>query len=79
MLASHASVALSGARHDSHLAEALKSRQAIDQATGIVMERHNLTEREAFAQIVRISQNNNVKLRDVADRINGSGQFPGTA
>ena len=79
LLASHASVALSGARHDSHLAEALKSRQAIGQATGIVMERHNLAEREAFAQIVRISQNNNVKLRDVADRINSSGQFPGTA
>ncbi|MDT7589667.1 MAG: hypothetical protein QOE32_7217 [Pseudonocardiales bacterium] len=59
--------------------EALKSRQAIGQATGIVMERHNLTEREAFAQIVRISQNNNVKLRDMADRINSSGQFPGTA
>ncbi|MDT7644588.1 MAG: hypothetical protein QOC75_1588 [Pseudonocardiales bacterium] len=43
------------------------------------MERQNLTEREAVAQIVRISQNNNVKLRDVADRINSSGQFPGTA
>lgn len=77
LLASHAAVALSSARHDANLDIALATRQAIGQATGIVMERGKLSERDAFAKIVELSQARNIKVRDLADSINRTGEFPG--
>jgi len=74
LLAAHAAVALSSARHDAHLDDALASRQAIGQATGIVMERAKLNERDAFAEIVKLSQRQNIKVRDLAEAINQTGE-----
>lgn len=76
LLASHSAVALAGARHDAELLEALDSRHAIGQATGIVMSRYKVTEREALAMIVATSQNTNTKVRDLADTINTIGDIP---
>ncbi len=45
---------------------ALEGRKRIGQAQGILMERHSLTEDQAFAVLKRYSQDNNVKLRDLA-------------
>lgn len=75
LLASHAAVALSSAHHDANLEDALATRQAIGQATGIVMERCKLGERAAFAHIVKLSQNHNVKVRDLAHTINRTGEL----
>jgi ANTAR domain len=51
------------------LAEAMKSRAAIEQAKGILVAEHHVDPEEAFAMLVRVSQRSNTKLRDVARRI----------
>lgn len=48
------------------LTQALDSRAAIDQATGIVMARSGMSAERAFAMLVRQSQNTNIKLRTIA-------------
>jgi AmiR/NasT family two-component response regulator len=49
-----------------HLQNALTSRAVVDQAIGIVMGQNRCTADEAFEVLRTISQNRNVKLRDVA-------------
>ncbi|MET9494494.1 GAF and ANTAR domain-containing protein [Streptomyces sp. NPDC006552] len=72
-LASHAAVALASAREQAQLREAVQTRHAIGEAMGIIMAEHNLSEREAFDVLRRYSQENNVKLRDVAQRVRERG------
>ncbi|MFD8304516.1 GAF and ANTAR domain-containing protein [Streptomyces sp. NPDC059690] len=69
LLASHAAVALADARTIDQLEDAMKTRHAIGEAMGILMERHNLSEDDAFNVLRRISQQHNIKLRDVAQRV----------
>lgn len=52
-----------------HLHKALDSRALIDQAIGIVMSRRGIGAEQAFDELARESQNNNIKLRDLAGRI----------
>lgn len=52
-----------------HLREALASRAVIDQAKGVLMGSHRMTADEAFAALVRQSQRENVKVRELAARI----------
>jgi GAF domain-containing protein len=52
-----------------HLQSALASRAVIDQALGVVMGQQRCTADEAFATLRTISQNRNVKLREVAAEI----------
>lgn len=51
------------------LREALAGRTVIGQAQGLLMARYDLTVDSAFATLVRLSQERNVKLRDVAAAI----------
>ncbi|MDO9378437.1 MAG: GAF and ANTAR domain-containing protein [Nocardioidaceae bacterium] len=51
------------------LEQALVSRSVIDQALGIVMSQQRCDAETAFAILRAHSQNNNVKLRDVAARL----------
>jgi len=44
----------------------MMSRACIEQAKGILMERHDVTEDEAFTILTRASQRTNKELRDVA-------------
>jgi AmiR/NasT family two-component response regulator len=60
-----------------NLNRALETRATIGQAVGIVMERYQLDERSAFAFLTRLSQQRNVKLRDVATEINATVGSPG--
>jgi GAF domain-containing protein len=78
LLASHAAVALSSARNDAQLHDAIRRRQDIGEALGILRERHALTEDEAFARLIHASQNHNIKLRDIARTINTTGDIPPT-
>jgi len=55
---------------------AMDSRAVIEQAKGILMERHKYTEDQAFTQLSRASQNTNIKLRDVADELVRTGALP---
>lgn len=50
------------------LREALLSRSVIDQAKGVLMAARGLTAEEAFAELTRQSQRENIKVRDLAAR-----------
>ena len=52
-----------------HLNVALQSRDMIGQAKGILMERENVSDETAFEMLKTISQQANVKLREVAQRL----------
>jgi transcriptional regulator with GAF, ATPase, and Fis domain len=60
-----------------HLQTAMKSRRVIEQAKGILMERYRVTEDQAFTLLTHASQNNNVKLRDIADELVTTGVLAG--
>jgi hypothetical protein len=55
---------------------ALDLRPVIDQAKGILMERYKLTADQAFAALVRISNETNTKLRTIAQEIVHTGEVP---
>jgi hypothetical protein len=85
ILAAHASVAARGVREREayeqlgrQLHEALSTRDVIGQAKGILMERLKVTPEDAFDLLRRSSQQLNMKLREVADRLSETGQI-GTA
>jgi GAF domain-containing protein len=60
-----------------HLRIAMRSRAVIEQAKGILMERYKITDERAFAVLTRVSQQSNMKLREVADLLVRSGSLPG--
>lgn len=83
VFADHAAVALANAQTHAasqikvrQLEDALRSRDVIGRAKGILMARDGLTDDEAFARLSRISQNLNVKLRDVAALMTGATTPP---
>ena len=49
-----------------HMRKAMMSRAVIEQAKGILIERHKVTDDQAFTILAHASQQTNVKLRDVA-------------
>ncbi len=57
---------------------AMITRAVIEQAKGILMERHRMTEDQAFTALARTSQNRNVKLREVARELVDTGLLPGS-
>ncbi|MGK2869876.1 MAG: GAF and ANTAR domain-containing protein [Mycobacterium sp.] len=66
VLAQHASIAVIGAATEAQFDTALASRDVIGQAKGLLMHRENLTGLQAFALLVRTSQNANIKLVEIA-------------
>ncbi|WP_241827130.1 GAF and ANTAR domain-containing protein [Streptomyces graminilatus] len=69
LLTSHAAVAVAGARTRAQMEQALATRHVIGEAMGVLMGRHHLTEEQAFDVLRRYSQQNNIKLREVARRV----------
>ncbi|WP_405064675.1 GAF and ANTAR domain-containing protein [Kribbella sp. NBC_01505] len=69
ILARHASVAVASTRDDETMSAAVDARKLVGQAMGILMERFDLDETRAFEILKRYSQQNNVKLRDVAQEL----------
>lgn len=61
------------------LEEALKTRTMIGQATGLLMAHEGLTSEEAFQKLVKVSQNANVKLREIAQRYVDTWESKGRA
>jgi AmiR/NasT family two-component response regulator len=55
--------------HAEHLQRALVSNRQVGMAMGILMERHRLTQEQAFERLRDLSRRSNVKLRDVAEQI----------
>lgn len=76
LYAEHAALALGNAATVDSLRGAMGRRQAIGEATGILMERHRNGSRDAFERLVRASQRLNTKLGVVADYVILSGKEP---
>lgn len=78
VFAAQAAVALTSAQTEDHLRSALITRNLIGQAQGILMERLKITADQAFGLLSRLSQENNVKLHDVARQLAETGEVPST-
>ncbi|MFD7712858.1 ANTAR domain-containing protein [Streptomyces sp. NPDC059786] len=76
LFTAHVSIALETVTMREQLTEAMRTRDLIGQATGILMERLNIDAEDAFDSLVRTSQRENVKLRDLARRIVGAMDRP---
>lgn len=76
VLARHAAVALTSARQMENLWQAIDSRKRIGQAQGMLMERYQLTEDQAFSVLLRYSQDKNLKLRAVAEMLVTTRDLP---
>ncbi len=76
ILGRHASVALSIARREENLLTAIDARHLIGLAQGILMERYGLSADKAFAVLRRYSQDHNIKLRELADRVINTRELP---
>ena len=59
-----------------HLERAVESHRLIGQAVGILLERHKLTPAAAFTALKRASQDRNIKIRDLAQRVIETGLDP---
>jgi GAF domain-containing protein len=77
ILARHAAVAVATARQEESLVEAVDARKLIGQAMGILMERFAVDGDRAFAILRRYSQDNNIKLRAVAEQLIETRKLPG--
>ena len=69
VLGRHASIALSSAREEESLWQAIDARKLIGQAQGILMERFDIDGDRAFDYLVRQSQARNEKLHALAEWI----------
>ncbi|WP_041289953.1 GAF and ANTAR domain-containing protein [Kribbella flavida] len=76
ILAQHGSAAVAAARNQVSLTEAVDARKLVGQALGILMERYRLDEVRAFEVLRRYSQDNNRKLRDVAQELLDTRELP---
>lgn len=66
LFAAHAAVALAGSQEQAQLREALRTRDTIAMAKGILIVRNQVDDEQAFRMLVEASQHTNMKLRDVA-------------
>ncbi|WP_307071742.1 MULTISPECIES: GAF and ANTAR domain-containing protein [unclassified Streptomyces] len=69
LFTAHVGMALDAVTVREQLTEAMRTRDLIGQATGILMERLGIDAASAFDSLVRASQQENVKLRELAQRI----------
>lgn len=76
LFASHAAVALAEAQQRDRLVQAAHTRDLIGQAKGILMERYKINADQAFSVLVRVSQQSNRKLRDLAEELATTGNLP---
>ena len=76
LLAAHAATALVAAQQQENLWQAVDARKLIGQAQGMLMERFALDTDQAFAVLLRYSQDRNLKLRTVAEQLIVDRQLP---
>ncbi len=76
LLAAHAGAALVAAQQQENLWQAVDARKLIGQAQGMLMERFGLDTDQAFAVLLRYSQDRNLKLRTVAEQLIEERELP---
>lgn len=69
VFAAHAASAIIAGRYGQQMQSALSTRDRIGQAKGIIMERYGVDELRAFDLLRRLSQESQVKLVDIAQRV----------
>ena len=79
LLAAQGAVALAESQQAAQLQNAALNRTIIGQAEGILMERFQITADQAFAVLRRVSQDNNVKLYQVASELVVTREIPAAA
>jgi GAF domain-containing protein len=77
VFASHAAVALKAAIAESGSEAALRTRDVIGQAKGVLMAREGLTASAAFERLRELSQQLNRPLRELAEEVAATGELPG--
>jgi GAF domain-containing protein len=77
LFASHAAVAFADAQKLENLSGAIATRDLIGQAKGILMERYTIGADQAFRLLIRVSRDNNTKIRSVAQQLVTSRRFRG--
>jgi AmiR/NasT family two-component response regulator len=77
LYAVHASVAMVHASEVAQLKDAMTTREHIGQAIGVLMHQHQLAPERVFEVLVHVSQELNIKLRDVAKIVLESRIDPG--
>jgi GAF domain-containing protein len=75
LFAAHAGMAMADAQKMAQLSHAVLVRELIGQAKGILMERHRVSDDQAFRMLVRVSQDANVKLVEVARYLTETGEL----
>jgi AmiR/NasT family two-component response regulator len=73
LFAAHAAIAMAGAQREDQLQRAVHSRDLIGQAKGMLMQRFDIGSQQAFELLSRLSQEDNIKLRAVAERLFNTG------
>jgi GAF domain-containing protein len=76
VFATHAAVAIKAVRREHDLEARAESRDLIGRAKGILMTRQHVTDEAAFDMLRCASQRLNVKLVEVADSVNYTGEIP---
>jgi GAF domain-containing protein len=76
VFATHASLALAHVEMREDLEAKADSRDLIGRAKGILMAHEGITDTEAFDLLRRSSQRLNVKLTEIADAVNYTGDLP---
>lgn len=79
IFATHAAEALSKARLVGNLEAALESRHVIGMAQGVLAVRYDVSYESAFTVLQRYSNDNNIKLRDVARSVLETRELPGAS
>lgn len=76
IFAAHAAVALSAAKQQDQLEQAIETRDVIGQAKGILMARQHISADEAFDMLRQALQRLNIKLRDLAEQVATKDTIP---
>lgn len=76
VFASHAAVALNAAITEAGLEQAIRSRDVIALAKGILMERHTLDADEAFQMLRQTCNDRKITMRTLAEQVTESGALP---
>ncbi len=76
-MAAHLSVLLDSADRRANLERAMVNRGVVGQAIGVLIERYGVTAEQAFATLRRVSQNENVKMAELATVLTRTGELPG--
>lgn len=69
IFAAHAAIVWAAVSRGEHFRSALASRDTIGQAKGMIMERYNLGPIQAFELLRQLSQDSNIRIADIAQRL----------